>query len=112
MTKAITFTETNFNVEVLESNELVVVDFWAGWCGPCRILGPTMEKLAEQYAGTNIKVGKLNVDENPLVAQGFSISSIPAVLVFKNGEVVERLVGALPKEKYEEVLAKLQTAAV
>ncbi len=100
MSKPQEFTDTNFQSEVLESDRPVLVDFWAPWCGPCRLVGPTIEELAEQYDGT-IKVGKLNIDENQQSPSDFGISSIPAVLLFKDGKVVETLVGVQPKERYE-----------
>ncbi len=103
MTKPREFTDANFQNEVLESDQPVLVDFWAAWCGPCRAVGPTIEELAKQYEGT-VKVGKLNIDENPQAPKGFGIQSIPAVLLFKDGKVVETLVGVQPKERYEQAL--------
>jgi len=106
MSKPREFTDANFQSEVLESHQPVLVDFWAAWCGPCRAVGPTIEELAEQYDGT-VKVGKLNIDENPQSPSAFSIHSIPAVLLFKDGIVVETLVGVQPKERYEQSLQKV-----
>ncbi len=103
MSKPREFTDANFQSEVLDSDQPVLVDFWAAWCGPCRAVGPTIEELAKQYDGT-VKVGKLNIDENPQAPSDFKISSIPAVLLFKNGKVVETLVGVQPKERYEAAL--------
>ncbi len=103
MSKPLHFTDANFQSEVLDSDQPVLVDFWAAWCGPCRAVGPTIEQLAEQYDGT-VKVGKLNIDENPQSPSGFGIHSIPAVLLFKDGKVVETLVGVQPKERYEQAL--------
>ncbi len=100
------FTDANFKSEVLDSDQPVLVDFWAAWCGPCRAVGPTIEELAKQYDGT-VKVGKLNVDENPKSAGGFGIHSIPAVLLFKNGKVVETLIGVQPKQQYEQALQQV-----
>ena len=107
MSKSREFTDANFQNEVLNSDQPVLVDFWAAWCGPCRAVGPTIEELADEY-GETVKVGKLNVDENQQSAANFGIQSIPAVLLFKGGEVVETLIGVQPKSHYE---AALQRAA-
>ncbi len=106
MSKPREFTDANFRSEVLDSDQPVLVDFWAAWCGPCRAVGPTIEELAEQYDGT-VKVGKLNIDENPQAPSDLRISSIPAVLLFKDGKVVETLVGVHPKERYEQALQQV-----
>ena len=106
MSKPREFTDANFQSEVLDSDQPVLVDFWAAWCGPCRAVGPTIEELAERYDGT-VKVGKLNIDENPQSPGGFGIHSIPAVLLFKDGKVVETLVGVQPKERYDQALQKV-----
>jgi len=90
------FTDANFEKEVIKSAIPVLVDFWAEWCGPCRMLGPTIEELAKEFAG-KIKVGKVNVDENPGISGKFGIRSIPALLMFKNGGVVAQMVGVQPK---------------
>ena len=90
------FTDANFDKEVLKSTEPVLVDFWAEWCGPCKMLGPTIEELAKEYTG-KVKIGKVNVDDNPGVSSKFGIRSIPALLIFKNGEVVGQMIGAQPK---------------
>lgn len=105
MSKTKEFTDSSFKMEVLGSDQPVLVDFWAAWCGPCHAVGPTIEELAEQYDGT-VKVGKLNIDENPQTTSGFGIRSIPAVLLFKDGKVVERLVGVQPKERYQQALQR------
>ncbi len=89
----------NFEEEVLKSEEPVVVDFWAPWCGPCRVLGPVIEELAEELKG-KAKVAKLNVDDNQQLAAEYEVRGIPTVIVFKNGQPVERIVGIQPKEKY------------
>ncbi len=106
MSKPREFTDANFQSEVLDSDQPVLVDFWAAWCGPCRAVGPTIEELAKQYDGT-VKVGKLNIDENPQAPSSFGISSIPAVLLFKDGKVVETLVGVQSKERYEAALGQV-----
>lgn len=90
------FTDSNFKEEVLDNDQLTVVDFWAEWCGPCRAIGPVIEELATTYEG-KVKVGKLNVDDNPEVSVKYGITSIPAILFLKNGEVVDKQVGAAPK---------------
>jgi thioredoxin 1 len=106
MSKTKEFTDSSFNKEVLGSDQPVLVDFWAARCGPCHAVGPTIEELAEQYDGT-VKVGKLNIDKNPQTASGFAIRSIPAVLLSKDGRVVERWVGVQPKERYQQALQHL-----
>ena len=93
----IRITKDNFETEVLDSKLPVLVDFWATWCGPCMMLAPTIEEIAEEYAAT-VKVGKVNVDEEPELASMFGIMSIPTVMVFKNGEVTATSVGVKPKD--------------
>ncbi len=102
--QTIPFTDASFKSEVLDSDQPVLVDFWAPWCGPCKALAPTIEALAEEYEG-NVKVGKLNVDENSDTAGAYGIRSIPSVLLFDKGEVVERFVGIQPKERYASAVA-------
>lgn len=99
----LTFTDQNFDKEVVQSDAPVVVDFWAEWCAPCRIVSPIIEELAQHYAG-KVKIGKLNVDQNQATAQKFGIMSIPTVLVFKKGEVVKTLVGAQNRENYKNAI--------
>ena len=97
------FTDDNFETEVLKSEQPVLVDFWAEWCGPCLRLAPTIDKLATDYAG-KIKVGKLNTDSNHAVAMKYGISSIPTVILFKNGEVAQRIVGLRGEREFKQVL--------
>jgi thioredoxin 1 len=96
---ALEFTDANFKTDVLESDKLSVIDFWAEWCGPCRAIGPVIEELATDYAG-KVNIGKVNVDHNPQVSMNYGITSIPAILFVKNGEVVDKLVGAQPKSNF------------
>ena len=97
------FTDGNFQNEVLSADKLTVVDFWAEWCGPCRAIGPVIESLAKEYDG-KINVGKVNVDINPNVSMNYGITSIPAILFFKNGQVVEQIVGAVPKDQITKAI--------
>lgn len=98
---AAVYTDANFKAEVLEGDKLSVIDFWAPWCGPCLALGPTIEALATEYDG-KVNVGKVNVDENPNLSIEYGITSIPAVLFIKNGEVVDKQVGAAPKGAFDK----------
>ena len=100
------FTDDNWKSEVLDSSIPVVIDFWAPWCGPCRMLAPTIETLAREYDG-RVKVGKLNTDENQDTPGSLRISAIPTVLVFEGGKEVDRLVGVNPETKFKAALAKL-----
>ena len=90
------FTDANFQSTVMESDKLTVIDFWAEWCGPCRAIGPVIEELANEYAG-KVNIGKVNVDVNPTLSMNFGITSIPAILFVKGGQVVDKQIGAVPK---------------
>lgn len=94
-------TDSNFSTEVIESDKPVIVDFWAAWCGPCRMVAPVMEEIAQEH-GDKIKVAKLNIDENKEVSQKYRIMSIPTVIMFKNGEVEAQVVGARSKQDFEK----------
>jgi thioredoxin 1 len=99
------FTDGNFESEVLASSEPVLVDFWAAWCGPCRMIAPVIDELADAYAG-KARIGKVNVDENRQTASNYGVMSIPTILIFKNGQPVERVVGYKSKEQLSEILDK------
>lgn len=98
-----TFTDSAFKQEVLDSSIPVVVDFWAPWCGPCKIVSPTIEELAKDYEG-KVSVGKLNVDENTETAGTYGVMSIPTIMIFKNGQPVKSMVGAQGKETYQRAI--------
>ncbi len=93
---ALEFTDANFQTTVMESDKLSVIDFWAEWCGPCRAIGPVIEELSTEYAG-KVNIGKVNVDVNPNLSMNFGITSIPAILFVKGGQVVDKQIGAVPK---------------
>ena len=104
---ALELTDANFKTEVLDSDKLTVIDFWAEWCGPCRAIGPVIEELSKEYEG-KVNIGKLNVDNNPQVSMNYGITSIPAILFVKNGQVVDKLVGAQPKANFVKKNEALQ----
>ncbi len=101
--RPVVVTDTNFKQEVLDYAGLVIVDFWAPWCAPCRMVAPVLERIASEYAGT-VKVAKLNVDENPITASSYGIRSIPSLLIFRDGKHVDTLVGAMP---YEQIKSRI-----
>lgn len=103
MSKALKFTDDSFEEEVLNSDKPVLVDFWAEWCGPCKMVGPVVEELAGEYEG-KAKIGKVDVDNNPETSTKYGIRSIPSLLIFKNGEVVDQIVGAVPKSQLKKQL--------
>lgn len=94
---ALEFTDANFDEQVLKSDKPVIVDFWAEWCGPCRMVGPIVQEIGEEYEG-KVVVGKVDVDNNPGTAAKFGIRNIPTILFFKGGEIVDKQVGAVPKQ--------------
>lgn len=98
---AAVFTDANFQEEVINSDKLSVVDFWAQWCGPCLALGPTIDALATEFEG-QVNIGKVNVDENPNLSIEYGINSIPCILFIKNGQVVDKHIGAGPKSVFEK----------
>lgn len=102
---ALEFTQTNFDQEVLKSDKPTLVDFWAPWCGPCQMMGPVIDELASEM--TTVKIGKVNVDEHPSIAQTYGIMSIPTMKVFKDGKVVKEFIGAQQKDTLKNELEKI-----
>ena len=98
-------TDDTFQKEVLEAGEPAIVDFWASWCGPCRMIGPIFEELSDEYSG-KVKFVKVNVDENPKTPAAYGVRGIPTLILFKGGKVVEQVVGAVPKSQLENVVKK------
>jgi len=105
MSNEITLTEANFEAEVMHATIPVLVDFWAEWCGPCRMLAPTIEELAREYSG-KVKIGKVNVDQNQDLAEKYGIRGIPTLILFKNGHIAEQTVGVQSKEALQKMINK------
>jgi thioredoxin 1 len=103
--KPVELTDSSFETEVLKSTLPVLIDFWAIWCGPCRMVSPVVEEIAGDYAG-KLKVGKVDVDSNPATAMQYGIRSIPTLLLFKDGQVIEQIVGAVPKRVIVDKLSR------
>ena len=109
--KYVTLTTENFETEVIQSNIPVLVDFWAAWCGPCRVMNPIIENLAIQWSGT-VKVGKANIDDNETIATQYRIEAIPTILIFQNGEVIDRIPGLVSQQVLEDKLNALSNTVV
>ena len=109
MGTALEFTDSNFQSDVLESSVPVLVDFWAPWCGPCRMIGPTIEELAVENAGS-FKVGKVNVDDNNRLAMTYNVASIPTIMIFNKGRLVQQFMGVQPKAKLQQALDEAKSA--
>lgn len=104
--KVLEFTDAQFDADVLKSDTPVLVDFWATWCAPCKAIAPTLDKLAEEFDG-KVKIGKVNVDENPATPSQYGVRGIPTMILFKDGQIVDQLVGAVPKNQIESLLQKV-----
>lgn len=103
----LTLTDQNFEQEIVKSKELALVDFWAPWCGPCRVMSPIVDKLAEEYNDKAIKIGKMNVDENSIVSSKYGVMSIPTLIFFRNGKPTEQLVGVQKEEELKKIIRTL-----
>ena len=110
MSNAVEFTDSNFDAEVINSDTPVLVDFWAPWCGPCKMIAPVVEEISDEYNG-KLKVGTVNTDENQKVSAKFGVMSIPTLIIFKNGKPVERIVGAQPKTALTQKIDKVVDSA-
>jgi thioredoxin 1 len=106
MAEVLEVTDSNFETEIIKSNKPAMVDFWAAWCGPCKMVSPVVKELAEEY-GDRIKIGECDVDQNPVTPSRYGIRSIPTLIVFKDGQVVEQIIGAVPRENIEAALQKV-----
>ncbi len=106
MAKPIEVTDSNFEQEVINSDIPVIVDFWAIWCGPCKMIAPIMEEFASEYDG-KVKITNLDVDNNPNVAVKYGIRSIPTILLFKDGKIIEQIIGAYPKSYFQDKISKI-----
>jgi thioredoxin 1 len=109
MGKALEFTDSNFQSEVLESTVPVLVDFWAPWCGPCRMIGPVIEELSAENAGS-FKVGTVNVDDNNRLAMTYNVASIPTIMIFSGGRLVQQMMGVQPKARLQQALDEAKSA--